>query len=148
MFSYTTTVRIHDADPAGVLFFARYLVLAHDAYEAFLESCGFGAGRIFRDEAFVIPVVHAEADYRTPLWVGDHATIKLEIEELRRRSFTVAYEICGPSGVLACAVRTTHVVVSTETKRAVPLPDKLRAVLETCRAADANSTRGGEDEQR
>ncbi|HOJ33906.1 MAG TPA: thioesterase family protein [Candidatus Hydrogenedentes bacterium] len=131
MFIYQAPVRIHDADAAGVLFFGRYFTLAHDAYEAFLESKGFGAGRIFRQEKFLIPVVHAEADYKNPLWVGDLATVRLRVDEVRSRSFSISYEIYTPSNTLACRVRTVHVVVDTEKKRATTLPEELRRVLET-----------------
>ncbi|MDM7914542.1 MAG: hypothetical protein QUU85_04650 [Candidatus Eisenbacteria bacterium] len=35
-----TRVRFHEADPAGIVFFARVFRYAHDAYEAWLRSIG------------------------------------------------------------------------------------------------------------
>jgi len=129
VFLYHAPIRIHDADAAGVLFFGRYFTLAHDAYEAFLEAKGFGAARIFRQERFLIPVVHAEADYKTPLWVGDRATVHLWVKEVRSRSFTLEYEILNPENRLACRVVTVHAVVDTTTKRATTIPAELKSQL-------------------
>ena len=41
-FEYRFSIRLHDTDAAGVLFFAHLLRHAHDAYEAFMEQAGFG----------------------------------------------------------------------------------------------------------
>ena len=131
MFSYSTVVTLRDADAAGVLFFARYFAFAHDAYEAFLASRGFSIARMLNDEPFIVPVVHAEADYSSPLWVGDAVTIRLRVEEVRRRLFTIVCELQDPSGKVACSVRTKHAVVNKETKRAIALPEELAQALQS-----------------
>jgi hypothetical protein len=38
MYTYQTTIRLHHTDAAGVVFFSNLFVIAHDAYESFLES--------------------------------------------------------------------------------------------------------------
>jgi len=49
---------------------------------------------------------------------------------LRRRRFTMAYEILTPEGDLSCSIRTVHVVVDKAKERAVPLPERLVQALE------------------
>lgn len=131
MYTWQTTITLRDADAAGVLFFARYLALAHDAYEAFLAANGLDTGRILREESFLLPVVHADADYRAPLWVGDRVTVKLWAETIKRRTFTIAYELRTSSDTLSCRARTTHVAVDKVARRAVVLPANLVAILES-----------------
>jgi len=130
VFTYTATIRMRDIDVAGVQFFARYFALAHDAYEAFLQARGFSIAHITKHEPFLIPVVHAEADYKAPLWIGDQVAVRVRVEELRRRRFTMAYEILTPEGDLSCSIRTVHVVVDKAKERAVPLPERLVQALE------------------
>lgn len=130
MFRYTTRITLRDADAAGVLFFARYFSLAHDAYEAFLEAQGFGVGRILNEESYIIPIVRAEAEYKAPLRVGQTAIVRLHVAELRRRTFSIVCELLTPENKVACLVRTVHVVVDKATGRSVPLPRPLVAALE------------------
>jgi 1,4-dihydroxy-2-naphthoyl-CoA hydrolase len=129
--THAVTISLRDADAAGVLFFARYFALAHDAYEAFLDARGLSTGVILRERGYLLPVVHAEADYRAPLWVGDHAKIHVHVEEVRRRRFSMRFDLCGPDGGVSCVVRTVHVAVDKETKRSAPLAEEvLRALRE------------------
>lgn len=142
MLDHTVRISLRDADAAGVLFFGRYFALAHDAYETFLDGHGLNLGRLLQEGRFVVPVVHAESDYRRPLRVGERVTIRLRVAEVRRRAFTVAYEFLDGSGESACSLRTVHVAVDLSTGRAAPLPDELRAVLEAAHAAAAAESCG------
>jgi 1,4-dihydroxy-2-naphthoyl-CoA hydrolase len=58
-----TTVKLYDTDAAGIMFFGNYLRVAHDAYQAYLESCGFSFAEALNEGKLLIPIVHAEADY-------------------------------------------------------------------------------------
>jgi YbgC/YbaW family acyl-CoA thioester hydrolase len=120
---------LHEADAAGVLFFARYLMFAHDADEEFMAAHGIDFAHVIREGAYVLPVVHAESDHRRPLWAGETATITVRVQEVKRRSFTLAYELRTPSGSLAAECRTTHAAVNKGTGRACPLPPEVLSVL-------------------
>jgi 1,4-dihydroxy-2-naphthoyl-CoA hydrolase len=122
MYTYNARITLHDADAAGVLFFGRYFALAHDAYEAFLDSHGLNIGHLIRTTDYILPVVHAESDYRRALFAGQKTTIHLRIVELRSRTLTVAYEFFNAEGELACRLRTVHCAVNVKTRRAVVLP--------------------------
>lgn len=133
MYHVTRTITLRDADAAGVLFFARYLSLAHDVYEEFMASRGINFRAVLHDGEMLIPVIHAESDYHTPLHVGEKVTIRLEIAEVRRRTFTVYYEFCTEDGSLAAACKTVHVAVDRRTGRATPMPDMLLKALKVTR---------------
>jgi 1,4-dihydroxy-2-naphthoyl-CoA hydrolase len=133
MFTYTTRLRMRDTDAGGVLFFARQFDLVHEALEAFLDELGFGLGRQLDREDFITPVVHAESDYRLPVRLGDSIRIRLSVEHIGRRSFTVSYELCNDAGKTTGTARTTHVAISKATRKAIPLPPPLRESLEKTR---------------
>ena len=129
MYTYTARITLRDADAAGVLFFGRYFALAHDAYEAFLDTHGLNIGHLIQTTDYIIPVVHAESDYRRALFVGQQTTIHLRVVELHSRTFTVVYEFFNAQNELACTVRTVHCAVNTQTRRAVALPKEVVTAL-------------------
>ncbi len=136
-FTCQTSIKLRDTDAAGVLFFANYFALAHDAYEAFMDGQGINFGREIREGGYIIPVVHAESDYRVPLWAGEAVTITVTVEKVRRRKFTLAYVFHNAEGRRACSLRTTHVVVNQKTGKSVPLPANVARALGAGQGEDA-----------
>ena len=133
MFTYDTTVKLHQTDAAGIVFFARYFDIAHDAYEAFMKSIGFGFDRIIQKDDFLLLIVHAEADYKQSLAVSGSAKVQMAAEKIGRTSFVLKYEILDSGGRLAGELRTVHVAVAKDTGKKIRLPEKFRAELETIR---------------
>lgn len=130
MYTATRRITLRDADAAGVLFFARYLALAHDVYEEMMAARGICFAAMLHGGAYILPVVRADSEYRIPLCVGETVTIRLAVTEIRRRSYTVTYEWLTPGGQLAATCRTTHVAVDTTSRKSVPLPQELLAALQ------------------
>ncbi len=130
MFSHTTTIRLHDTDAAGVLYFAHQFRIAHEAFEAYLQSVQFDIGNLLRTADYRVPIVHAEADYRAPLSVGDRVMIQLAVERIGDTSFTLVYRLVKQDGTQAGVVRTVHVSVDKESGQKRLLPDLLRTIVE------------------
>lgn len=130
MYIYETTIKMRDVDAAGVLFFARYLALAHDAFEAFSEVLGIGTARLMREGRYLLPVVKAEARYKRPLEVGEAVRIEVRVYAVNRRLAALRYDILGGDGVLACTVRLTYAALDPAARKAVPLPAEVRAGFE------------------
>lgn len=127
--TYAFEVRLHDVDHAGVMFFARLFVHAHDAYEAFMSHLGLDlCAMIHAGER--LPIVHASADYFHPLRHGEHITVSLEIETLGETSFTLTYSFRAAPRLLA-RVRTVHVYLDPLANAAAPLPSALRQLLQS-----------------
>lgn len=129
MFSFQTTVKLHNTDSAGLLFFAHQFKMAHDAYESWLDSIGLGFAKLFAERDFLLPIVHAEADFKTALAVGDRLTIELSVEEIGNSSFTLAYDIRTADDVVAGTAKTVHVCLDKVNRGSMPLPDDLRDAL-------------------
>lgn len=132
MFVHVATVRLHDTDAAGVMYFAHQFRLAHEAYETFMEQSGCGLGALLQKGKIALPIVKAEADYREPLRVGDEVTLTLRLLRMGRSSFTLVCRL-SKNGATAGHVTTTHVAVDPATRRALPIPPSLKKILLTLR---------------
>jgi 1,4-dihydroxy-2-naphthoyl-CoA hydrolase len=129
MFTIDFSVRLPDTDAAGILFFGNYFRLAHDAYEAFMESIGFSLRHIIREADFLVLIAHAEADYEKPLRLGDKVTVELVIESVRQTSFVLSYSLKDAQNDVAAKVQTVHVTVEKKSGDKIPLPEMLRTKL-------------------
>mgnify|MGYP006312547609 CR=1 FL=1 len=128
MYRLETSVRLHDTDAAGLLFFAHQLKIAHDAYESFLESAGLTFQTILTDRDYLLAIVHAESDYLQTLSVGQPLTVEVSAERIGNTSFTLAYAI-KRDGETVGKVRTVHVCIDRATREKRPLPEELRSAL-------------------
>ena len=130
MFIYKTTVKMHDTYAAGILFFGNQFKMIHDAYESLLESTGFSFSVLLRKHSFFVPIVHAQADYKKPLFVGDRLTIKIRLEKIGQTSFIFLYEIFDERKVLVGTAKTVHVTIDKKTRKKIPLPKKFKSALQ------------------
>ncbi len=131
MFTYETTVKLHQTDAAGVCFFGNYFHIAHDAYEAFMASIDYSLRYIIDTDEDVVLIVHAEADYKKPVFGGDKVTVRTALQDLGRTSFRLQHTVLNGEGETAAEVATVHVAVNKESKRSVRLNERLVAGLKT-----------------
>ena len=120
---------MHDTDMAGILYFARQFRFAHDALEDFVENEGHGFQKIFHEENFVFVIVHCEADYYTPLHVGDALEIQVSVGNIGESSFTMIYEIFKKDGTHAGSAKTVHVTLERISRKKIPIPNELKNTL-------------------
>jgi YbgC/YbaW family acyl-CoA thioester hydrolase len=123
------TIKLHDTDAAGILFFANQFKMAHDIYERFMSQNGFPFRDRFARRDYLIPIVHAEADYRCPVTDGDTVEIELGLERIGNSSFTMKFSIFDLDGRLVGTVRTVHVTMDCQSQTKIPLPDDFRRML-------------------
>ncbi len=125
-FTYSRTVHFSDTDAAGVVFFANYLAICHEAYEESLSAGGIDLKTFFSDHGVVVPIAKSEAEFLRPLACGDKLSVGVRGTALSENSFEVRYEITrlGASAKCAARVRTEHVCIdsSTRARRALPGP--------------------------
>jgi len=77
-------------------------------------------------------VVESSCSYRAPAAYPDQLRAGLRVNALSRRSVTWGVAIFGPGGDEALAHgRFVHVFVDREERTAVPIPDRIRAALES-----------------
>lgn len=129
MFTYQITIKLHETDAAGLLFFSHQFKLMHDAYEALLESWGLGFAILLLEKDYFLPIVHAESDFKAPLFVGDRITIEMKIAQIGSSSFTFAYTLRDEKKKIVGTGKTVHVTIDKKTRTKIPLPTAIRATL-------------------
>ena len=118
-----------DTDQMGVVYYGNYLALFERARNELMRACGY-TYKECEAEGFMLPVVHAEVDYRRPAkyddlleiaaWVQSRKGVRIEIAcEVRRK---------GEDQVLVSGF-TRHAFVSTKDFRPCPPPQRLIDVI-------------------
>ena len=130
MFEYQTTIQLHNTDAAGIMFFANYFKLAHDAYEAFLESIGFSIRDMLDKLDFLLVIVHAEADFKVPYCLGEEINIKIHLKKISNSSVVFRYDFFNSNQEKTGYAKTVHVSINKKTNQKQNLPESLRLSLE------------------
>jgi acyl-CoA thioesterase FadM len=78
----------------------------------------------------LLPIVHAEADYKGTLCLGDKFSISLKAE-IGQTSFALACCFTDTKGNIAAEIRTVHVSVDKRTGAKIPLPEEVRKGLQS-----------------
>ena len=118
-----------DTDMMGVVYYGNYLTMFERARNELLRACGY-TYKECEAEGFMLPVVHAEADYKSPAkyddlleisaWVQAQKGVRLEIAcEIRRK---------GEEGVLVNGF-TRHAFIDLKTFRPCPPPERFVAIM-------------------
>jgi 1,4-dihydroxy-2-naphthoyl-CoA hydrolase len=137
MFTYRTQVRLKDTDATGVLYFSEQFKMALETFEEFLKERGFPLRQLL-ESTYLMPIVHAEADYLAPLMVGDELEIVLKVSKVGTSSVTLSYAFHDVVRKIDVGrVEIVHVVVEREKKTPVPIRDFLREILESELAVQA-----------
>jgi len=128
-FTYQRMIHFADTDAAGVVFFANYLALCHEAYEEALAAAGIDLKTFFSDHAIVVPVARSEAAYLRPLAAGDRIRVTVSPVAVSENSYKLDCEVLklGPVEKLAAQIRTEHVCIDAKTRARLPLPPALAA---------------------
>lgn len=133
-FAYARTIRFSDTDAAGIVFFARYLAICHEAYEEALATAGLPLATFFSDHGVIVPIAKSEASYLRPLACGEKIRVEVTPRRLSENSFALEFALWklpapgSASGEKRAAVaRTEHVCISSATRERQALPAALAA---------------------
>jgi len=129
MYVYERTIRLGDTDASGLIYFAALLRIAHEAFEDFLESQGHHVGELIGQTDFLLPIVHAEADYKGGIFAGDQLSIELSCEKIGTTSIVNGYRVLKKDGTVAATAKTVHVAIDQRTRQKTPLSDEFRELI-------------------
>ncbi|MEC7839886.1 MAG: thioesterase family protein [Chlamydiota bacterium] len=129
MYKTKNRVRMHDVDLADRLYFPRQFRFVHEALEDFMETEGLPFNVVFQEEKFLFVIVHCESDYLAILEMGDLIDINVYVEKIGTTSFTLHYDIFKEDGTKAGMAKTVHVALNKATGTKIPIPEKLKAIL-------------------
>lgn len=128
-FEHKRRVRFQDNDPAGIVFFANIFVYCHEAFEELLRAVGMPLETMIASREQVIPLAHAEADFKKPFRFGVLVTTRVTVEQIGERSFRMRYEMHDEKGEQLAQAATVHVAVDPATGRSTALSARLRDAL-------------------
>jgi len=129
MFSYKRTIFLRETDATGVLYFSEQFKLALEAMEAYFSSVNFKLQVMIDESDFLMPIVHADADFSSPMRVGDEIEILLSLKKIGTSSFTLNTLIKDGSQKEIGRVSIVHVCVSKASGKPIPLPDEVKLPL-------------------
>ncbi len=129
LFQYQHSVRLHETDGAGILFYGQVFTLAHNAHEALLERHGLPLNQLLRDHPFTMVVAHTEADYIEPIRLSETLTLSLHAANIGETSFTLRADINGEEQQPKAVVTTVYVTIDKHHQRSIPLPAPISQLL-------------------
>jgi 1,4-dihydroxy-2-naphthoyl-CoA hydrolase len=132
IFTYQRTIRFHDTDAAGVVYFANVLSMCHEAYEESLGHSGINIHNFFTRPFVAFPIVHANVDLLRPMYCGDKLMISLIPQKIGMDKFEISYEITVNDVIVAKAI-TRQVCIDVNSRTKQELPDEMISWLETNR---------------
>ena len=116
-FVYQVQVQMADTDATGGIYFTSLLRMANEAFENWLIKQKIDLSEV------LLPIAHAEADYKRPLKLWDQMDVRLRCVKVGTSSFTLEADFsdCG-------STRIVHVVTDRLGLKQ-PVSDILKAHL-------------------
>jgi len=118
---YTFTTRLHDIDAAGFMFYARSFYYLHDAYEELLNEHELNIYEILKGQ-YLFPIVHAEADFKSPIKLNQNISIKISAGEIEIDRFSLKFDFIDKQEKSVITAFTQHVCIHKLSHKATDLP--------------------------
>ncbi|WP_457674195.1 acyl-CoA thioesterase [Thiolapillus sp.] len=128
-FRHCFRVPFHEVDAAGILFHAHLFTHAHDAYSALMREMGMDLKTLLEEGRYLIPLVHAEADFRLPMEMEDEIETRVQAIPPGHSSFGFRYAFHRQEQLCATVV-TRHVFLDRATGTPTALPAGLARQLQ------------------
>ncbi len=119
-------VRFRDCDPAGIVFYPRYLEMFNDLVEDwFREGLNLPFSELINDRGWGIPTVHINVDFISPSRIGEALNAYLWVRRLGRSSIHMAIHLEGPDGSDRVISKEVLVFTNLQSGRARAIPEEL-----------------------
>ena len=128
-FEHQTTVLFSQVDAVGIAFFGRAFEMCHEALEAMLAAGGMPLHTILDGGEWAMPLVHASADFKRPMKLGDRITVRMEITALSGGSLTFSYTLLGEGGDLRAKAKLVHAFIDRKRFKGRRAPEEALAVF-------------------
>lgn len=130
-------VRFADCDPAGMVFYPRYLEMFNNLVEDWCaEELKYSFAELHSRRGWGLPTVHVEADFAAPSLLGEILAATILVRTLGKSSIGLDIVFQGPDGSDRVRGSVVLVLMDLRTKRALAIPDDLRARIASSQAAD------------
>ena len=127
-------VRFGDCDSAGVIHFHNLLRWAHESWEESIDKYGIPHQDIFPDansheNQIIFPIVNCEANFLSPIKIGDLLLIKIFPKKINNHLFQVNTFFLKDE-INVAEGKIIHCSLDVDSKLKVKLPDQLERWIE------------------
>jgi 4-hydroxybenzoyl-CoA thioesterase len=130
-------IRFSHCDPAGIVFFPRYLEMFNDIVEDWCrDELGFDFTGIHEGRGWGLPTVRLEVDFVAPSRIGDTLTATLAVLAIGTSSVRLSIVLRAPDGGDRVRAETVLVLADPRALRGVAIPDDLRRRIAEFRGTD------------
>jgi len=129
-------IRFAYCDPAGIVFFPRYLELCNNLIEDWSrDELGFSFAEIHKGHGWGLPTVHLDVNFFAPSFIGEVLAASLSVRKVGTSSFGVTILFRGPDNMDRVRTLATLVLTDPITRRAMKIPDHLKARIQAFHAS-------------
>lgn len=123
-------VEFQHCDPAGIVFYPRYVEMVNSVVEEFFrEALDYSFGDMHTVDNKGVPTAQISLQFQAPGFLEDPLDFILEVDRLGRSALDLNIT-CTSRGAPRFTARSTLVQVDMETRKSTPWPDRLRQKIE------------------
>ena len=127
-------VRFGDCDSAGVIHFHNLLKWSHESWEESIDIYGIPHNAIFPSHhsdknQIILPIVNCEANFLSPIKIGDLITIKVSPKKIKNHLFQVNTYFFKDA-ISVAEGKIIHCSLDIDSKLKVKIPDQLERWIE------------------
>lgn len=124
-------IRFSHCDPAGIVFFPQYMVMFNALLEDwFTEGMRLDYAAMVAQRRIGTPTVSLQCDFTAISRMGDDVTLGLSVLRIGGASFQLSVG-CRHGDEPRVRMTQALVITNLDTHRPVPIPDDLRAAMQT-----------------
>lgn len=120
-----------DTDPAGILYFAVWFPWMERIQSEWLYLQGLRQDMLQERFGFTTVTRHADCEYLSPVGLFDEIRISMSVSRIGRTSFTSSFRMRRIQTTVVVATGSLTVVCLDAHGQPVPVPDPLRALLDS-----------------
>ncbi|MBZ5728566.1 MAG: acyl-CoA thioesterase [Acidobacteriia bacterium] len=119
-------VRFAHCDPAGMVFYPRYLEMFNNLVEDWCREAHLPFAELLSGRGWSLPTVHLDVDFLAPSLMGETLSATLRVRSLGASSITLEIVLEGPDGAARVRGGVVLVLMDLRSRSAVEIPDDLR----------------------
>lgn len=127
-------MRFAHCDPAGMVFYPRYLEMFNNLVEDWCrEELRVSFAEMHTVRGWGLPTVHLEAEFMAPSFLGEVLPASISVRSLGTSSITLDILLRGPDGIDRVRGSVVLVMIDLASKRPLTIHGELRSrILESC----------------
>ncbi len=138
-FEKTQLIRFAHCDPAGIVFYPRYVEMINNLVEDwFAEALGYSFEQLHLLLKLAVPTVHLAIDFKKTSRLGEQLRLSLDVQKLGRSSCHLALQFAGPPSPAAqqpphdirLQAQLVLVCMDMASQRPQALPQALRLAMQ------------------